>query len=114
MLIFVAVRQGEFMASDEIKADYQQLEQVASRFTSQAQTIEQMIQQVRSSMDPLENGGWLGRAAESFFNEMNGAVLPACQRLLDALHEASQVTKEISNTMSRAEDEACAPFRSAR
>jgi WXG100 family type VII secretion target len=102
------------MASDEIKADYQQLEQVASRFASQAQVIEQMIQEVRSSMDPLESGGWIGRAADSFFSEMNGEVLPACQRLLNALHEASQATKDISATMSRAEDEACAPFRSTR
>jgi len=100
------------MALDEIKADYQQLEQVASRFTSQAQIIEQMIQEVRNTMDPLENGGWIGRGSDSFFSEMQGEVLPACQRLLDALHEASQVTKDISATMSRAEDDACAPFRS--
>jgi WXG100 family type VII secretion target len=102
------------MASDEIKVDYQQLEQVAIRFASQAQIIEQMIQQLRSSMDPLDHGGWVSRGADIFFGEMNGEVLPACQRLLSALNDASQVTKNIANTIRRAEDEASSLFRSTR
>jgi hypothetical protein len=70
------------MASDEIKADYEQLEQVASRFANQAQ--------------------------------MNSEVLPACQRLINVLHDAAQTTKDISSRMKTAEDEASAPFRSTR
>lgn len=99
------------MAFDEVKADYEQLDQVAARLTTQAEQIEQMLQHMRSSMDPLENGGWIGRAATAFFTEMNGEVLPACQRLLAVLNEASQATKDIAGTLHRAEDEACAPFR---
>lgn len=99
------------MAFDEIKADYNQLDQVAGQFANQAQMIEQMIQQVRSSMDPLENGGWIGRGADAFFSEMYGEVLPACQRLLLVLQDAAQSTRDIVNTMHRAEDEASAPFR---
>ncbi len=102
------------MAGDEIKADYPQLEQVASKFTSQGQAIEQMIKQVRNSMDPLENGGWIGRAADSFFAEMYHEVLPACQRLLAVLNDAAQVTKTIETTFKHAEEEASAPFRAAR
>jgi WXG100 family type VII secretion target len=102
------------MASDEIKADYEQLEQVAGRFANQAQAIEEMLQSIRSSMDPLENGGWIGRGASSFFSEMSSEVLPACQRLINVLHDASQATKDIANVMKRAEDEASSPFRSTR
>jgi len=99
------------MAFDEVKADYDQLEQVASKFASQSQAAEQILQQVRSSMEPLESGGWIGRAASEFFNEMYSEVLPACQRLISVLNDAAQATKDISETLHRAEDEACGPFR---
>lgn len=54
---------------DEIRADYDQLNQVATRFAQQADAIQQMIQRVRSSMGQLEDGGWIGRGASAFFEE---------------------------------------------
>jgi len=97
--------------SDEIKADYQQLEQIASKFASQAQTVEQTLQKVRNSMGKLENGGWIGQAASKFFGEMNSQVLPSSQRLHQALGEAGRAVKEVSNTIKQAEEEAGSPFR---
>lgn len=97
--------------ADEIKADYDQLEQVASRLSSQAQVAQDVIQMVRASMEKLENGGWIGRGADAFFGEMYDEIFPACQRLVEVLNEASQATRDIVQTMQRAEDEASAPFR---
>lgn len=97
--------------SDEIKADYQQLEQIASRFTQQAQVILEMSQKVRASMGKLEDGGWIGRAADAFFNEMNSLIFPACERLHTVLNDASQATKDIAQNLNQAEEEAAAPFR---
>ena len=97
--------------SDQIQADYQQLEQVANKFAQQAQSSAQMIQSVKGSMSKLENGGWIGRGSQAFFSEMNGKVMPAAQRLQNALTEASRATKEISNTVKQAEEDACSPFR---
>lgn len=99
------------MSSDEVKANYEELDQVASKFASQAEAAQQVLQQVLGSMDPLVNGGWIGRAANQFFSEMDSEVLPACRRLISVLHDAAQATKDISETMHRAEDEASAPFR---
>lgn len=99
--------------SEQIQADYQQLEQVAGKFSQQAQSIAQMIQSVKASMSKLENGGWIGRGSQAFFAEMNNKVLPATQRLQSALSEASRVTKDISNTVKQAEDEASSPFRAS-
>ncbi len=96
---------------DEIRADYDRLEQIANQFANQAQAIQQMKQNVRSSMDPLENGGWIGRGSDAFFSEMQGEVLPCTQRLEQALDEANRITRQIINTMKQAEEEACAPFR---
>ncbi|RME69683.1 MAG: WXG100 family type VII secretion target [Chloroflexi bacterium] len=98
--------------ADEIRADYDQLEQVASRFANQAQEVQQMLQQVRSSMSRLRND-WIGRGSDAFFDEMEGEVLPATQRLQQALEEASRVTKDIVQIMQQAEEEASSPFRSS-
>jgi WXG100 family type VII secretion target len=97
--------------SDQIQADYQQLEQVAAKFNQQAQAIGQMLQSVKNSKSKLENGGWIGRGAQAFFNEMNSKVLPSTQRLHDALSEASRVTREVSRNVRQAEEEASAPFK---
>ncbi|HMQ51231.1 MAG TPA: WXG100 family type VII secretion target [Anaerolineae bacterium] len=97
--------------AEEIRADYEQLETIASQFAKQAQAIQQMLQKVQKSMDELENDGWIGRGSDAFFAEMQGEVLPASNRLHDALEEASRVTKEIIQTVQQAEDEACSPFK---
>ena len=97
--------------ADEVRADYEQLEQVASRFANQSQEVQQMLQQVRNQMQKLQSD-WIGRGSEAFFSEMEGEVLPAVQRLQQALEEANRVTNEIVQTMQQAEDEASSPFRS--
>jgi len=97
--------------SDEIRADYDRLEQVANQFANQSQAIQQMMQNVRSSMDPLEGGGWVGRGSSAFFAEMQSDVLPANERLQQALDEASRVTKQIVQTVKQAEEEASSPFK---
>jgi len=96
--------------ADEVRADYDQLEQVASRFANQSQEVQQTLQQVRNRMNKLQND-WIGRGSEAFFSEMEGEVLPATNRLQQALEEASRITKEVVQIMQQAEEEASSPFR---
>ncbi|MCB8977449.1 MAG: WXG100 family type VII secretion target [Ardenticatenaceae bacterium] len=98
---------------DEIRADYDRLEQLANQFANQSQAIQQMLQNVRGSMDPLQSGGWIGRGSDAFFSEMQSEVLPATQRLQEALDEANRVTKQIIQTVKQAEEEASSPFRAS-
>jgi WXG100 family type VII secretion target len=97
--------------ADEIRADYDRLEKVASQFANQSQEIQQMLQKVRGSMEPLESGGWIGRGSDAFFSEMQSEVLPATERLQQAMDEANRVTNQIVQTIRHAEEEACSPFR---
>jgi WXG100 family type VII secretion target len=99
--------------ADEIRADYDRLEKVASQFANQSQEIQQMLQKIRGSMDPLENGGWIGRGSDAFFSEMQSEVLPATERLQQAMDEANRVTNQIVQTIRHAEEEACSPFRAS-
>jgi len=97
--------------ADEIRADYEQLQEIATRFANQSQTVQEMLQRVRNSMSKLEDGGWIGRGSDAFFNEMNGEVLPATERLRQAMDEGARATNNIAQIIHQAEDEASAPFK---
>jgi len=97
--------------ADLIEADYGKLEQVHKQFSRQADTMNKMIKDIRARMAPLQDGGWKGDAADAFFNEMNGEVLPACLRLKNALSEAASTTKRIGQTVQKAEQDAKNAFK---
>ncbi len=97
--------------ANEVRASYNELEQLSNRFARSQSEIQQMIQQVRNAMQPLENGSWIGRGSDAFFREMRGEVTPAVTRLQQALGEASRTTKDIVQTMQQADEQASAPFR---
>lgn len=97
--------------ADEIRADYDQLQAIAGQFSAQSESVGALIQQVRASLSPLESGGWMGDAAESFFAEMGNEVLPATLRLQQALDEAARTVQTIVQTVRQAEEEASGLFR---
>jgi WXG100 family type VII secretion target len=99
--------------ADQVEADYQALNKIASQFAQQASAIQQMFQKVSSQTNSLANGGWKGRGSDAFFKEMQDLVLPGVQRLRQSLEEASRVTKQVSSEMSKAEEEASSPFRAS-
>lgn len=98
--------------AEEIRADYDQLEEVSSKFAQQSQVAQQLKQTLKSNMDPLENGDWIGQGSDAFFQEMNGEIMPALARLIDVLQDANAVTKEIIQKLKQAEEEAQSPFAS--
>ena len=99
--------------ADIIRVDYQELQKVADRFGQQSEAIAAMLQAVRGAMDPLEGGGWVGQGSDAFFNEMNSEILPAVQRLTDALAQAQAVSKQINDLMQQADEEASTGFKNA-
>lgn len=97
--------------AEVIRVDYEALAKIADRFGQQSEAVADMLTVVRGAMKPLESGGWVGRGSDAFFAEMNGEILPAVQRLADALGQANVVSRQIGELMQGAEDEACTPFR---
>ncbi|RRR68750.1 MAG: WXG100 family type VII secretion target [Candidatus Viridilinea halotolerans] len=96
---------------DEVKVEYDELDQIANRFLQQSEAVASMIQQITGRMDPLLQDGWKGLGAQAFFDEMQSEILPACNRLTEVLNVASQTTKSIIQTFQQAEEEASAPFQ---
>lgn len=84
------------IAAEIIQANYEELEQLAKRFGQKAESNAAMYMRLQRSMDQLVNGSWVGEAATSFFMEMDRDVIPAVQRLINALEQAQTVTLESS------------------
>jgi WXG100 family type VII secretion target len=98
------------MSAPTIRSDYDQLRSMAQSFRAQSENITKQSQQLKTNMDTLQGGDWIGTGAQAFYKEMGDMVLPTMQRLQRALGEASRITQQISQIMKAAEDEASSCF----
>ena len=94
------------MPSSVVRADYDALRSMSQSFGQNASNARQSLQRLRSQMDVLQSGDWVGQGATAFYAEMNGIVVPTMSRLVKAMEEAQRVTLQISQIMKAAEDEA--------
>ena len=96
--------------TDQVVADYERLNQLANRFANQTQSLQNLIQDVASHMNNLE-GEWRGRGSDAFFAEMESEIIPASNRLIQAVENSEQTTRTIIQIMEQADEEAAAPLR---
>jgi WXG100 family type VII secretion target len=94
------------MPNSQIRADHDQLAQIAQRWTIQADAVQNSTQNVRQRLEKLKGGDWYGDSASRFYGEMDSAIMPALLRLIHALRQAAELTRRISDEMKRAEEEA--------
>lgn len=91
--------------AERIEGDYEMLGQIEAKFVQLQETFMGTIQNMHGRMSALE-GEWIGQGYDAFANEMNQLILPVCNRISEALLEASAVTKEVAIIMKEAEEEA--------
>ena len=95
------------MSNSDISIQYDEMQQLASKFEQQAQFVKQVLDQLKNHMSGLSGGEWIADAADSFYTTMNDDVFPGMQRLHIAMHSANETCVKISKAMEAAEDEAC-------
>lgn len=98
--------------AEKTEVNYDQLETLAKQFEGESQVIETIKGNLNSRTEQLHGGGWIGQAADKFQAEMTGEVLPAVQRLQEALQMASNTMMMICNIFNEAEEETQGYFRS--
>ena len=98
------------MTAPFIQVEYQTLEAIAARFEQHAESNAVAHQRLRRQADRLRDS-WQGKGVTAFLAEMDGKLLPAYQRLVDALTESAATTHEILRIMREAEEKAAAPFQ---
>lgn len=94
------------MSAGKIQADYDELDAIVRQFDREGQDVERLTAQLRRLVEELERGGWIGRGARAFYDEMYQEVLPALRRLHDALYQVSDATGEIARILREAEESA--------
>jgi WXG100 family type VII secretion target len=97
--------------ADELKADYNELEQLSRQFKSAAEVFAEGYNKIVDSYNKLEDGkGWIGLGSTAFANEMFG-VFNTGDHLIEALGQAGETTGKISQVLKTAEEQASALFR---
>jgi WXG100 family type VII secretion target len=96
------------MAHDRVRGNHDELKQISSMFSQEAENTQKSLQDLKSRMETLRGGDWKGKAATQFYKEMDSALMPAMSRLNKALQQGSKVTKDVANKLRQAEQEASA------
>lgn len=99
------------MAAEVVQADYEALDQISSTFGEMAAQNQQMVATIRQKVEALRSG-WIGRGSDAFFAEMTQEVLPRLQKYCQALEEASETTRAVSQLIQDAEQQAANVIRS--
>jgi len=92
--------------ADRFRTEYSQLNQIANTFNQQSDAIKQMSNSIKTCVEDLRQGAWIGKGADKFYAEYDSAVAPTLQRLERALSQASSTTKKIAQISKQAETDA--------
>ena len=92
--------------SNLIQIEYDRIAQLAIRFSQQADIHRSVQQELITQASALSDGGWEGKAAHAFTAEFNQELAPAYGRLIAALQQAEQTTRQISTCLLYTSDAA--------
>lgn len=99
------------MTAPRIRADYEGLQQIAQSFVAESGHIAATTKSVKTLVDALRGGDWVGPGAMAFYQEMDSAIFPGLNRLSAALGDAAQAAARINGLMNGAERDAAAVLR---
>lgn len=97
-------------SANKVQVDFDELLVIKDRFARASDTVNTMLSNITRRMDVLENT-WSGRGRDAFFNEMQSDVLPAINRLINALNQASAEIQRTADHARQAEEGAANYFR---
>ena|SRR3989338_1095269 len=99
------------MPSGKVRADYDQLKEISNMFNRQAEGCQGKINKLKSDIETLRGGDWIGEGAKAFYREQDSEVMPGLKRLHHALAEAGNITAKLAQLMKQAEDESSSMFK---
>ena len=87
------------------RVDYPAMQGIAKQFQNDQNDISNLLNQTKSKVEALHGNLWMGDAADKFFQEMEGTILPAMNRLVNALGRSADVTTKVATTIQQADEE---------
>jgi len=88
-----------------IHVEYDELESVYTKLAQQAEEADVAIRSCMTSLEQLQSGAWIGRGATAFYGEMDNDILPAYNRLHEALNFGNDMVRLIHSVIQQAEDD---------
>ena len=98
------------MAKNFFQLNYDQLVSISKKFKDEGEDIAKLHSATRQRVRDLHSE-WVGEAAEKFFEEMETELLPAVQRLAQALFLTQDVTNDIMKIILEADEDTVGFFR---
>ncbi len=87
-----------------VQVNYDEMENIIKLMQSEENELRALLQQTKGKVESLHGNQWVGQGADKFFNEMEGTVLPAMGRMVQALDIAGNVAKQIIHTIHSADE----------
>jgi WXG100 family type VII secretion target len=89
-----------------IQIDYDRMRQVAEAFEQQAAEVKRVLQNIEQQISVLKADKWKAESATAYYNSMDNEVCPAVNKLSQKLDLASDMCKQISQNLKKAEEDA--------
>lgn len=97
------------MTNTLFQLNYDLLEPIAKKLKDEGEDMVKLHSSIHKRVQDIRKE-WIGEAAEKFFEEMESELLPALQRLAQALFHSQDVANEIMKIIQDADDESASYF----
>jgi len=97
--------------ADKTALDYQQLMDIVSKLTAEADDLSALLTQTTSQVESLHGNGWVGRGSDQFYSDVEDKVLPSMNKLGGALRSSGETINKIVALYKAAEQTAVSPFK---
>lgn len=98
------------MNVNTMRANYRALDLIAKQFANGSDSTEIVLNMLRTQVDDLRGGGWLGEAADDFYTEMEDVIFPTFVRLINGLRAVGDATNKVITTIQQGDEEASGLF----
>ncbi|MBX3063089.1 MAG: WXG100 family type VII secretion target [Anaerolineae bacterium] len=86
-----------------IRVEYDSLQEVERTLRRHAESVQDALWQIRHQVGALQSGGWLGEAADAFYDEVEAVVYSHLKRLNDEFDDTAKGVKIVGNLFDDAE-----------
>lgn len=87
------------------QVNYDDMQAFIKQLQTEEEEIKALFTQTKSKVESLHGNMWVGVAADRFFSEMEGQVLPHTAKMISALNTAGNVAQQITQIIHQADEE---------
>lgn len=99
--------------AEQTSLNYTELKKIAKTFDDESDALTELLGKTRQMVHELKDD-WIGEGGEHFFDEMETEILPAMERLNQALSFTADTVRKITKTFDDAEFETVEFFSDGR